>query len=438
MAGILSVLVFIAVFAAMFREVVAGHVAVLAGAAAFLLIGSLSGGYTPQMAINSIYFETLALIFGMSAMSALIAKSGLFVHLAEGMAEHSLGNGWWVLVMMSLVTYAIALVTNNIATMVIILPITLNICRRVELNPVPLIIVEIVAANLGGASTMIGDFPNMIIASAGVLHFNDFISGMMVPCLVLLALTLVFFEYRLPNWRSKPKPIISRADDSDHIFGHPIIDQNLLRKGLFIFGLALAGFVLAGTIDVRPGWIAFVAGLAALVFGGFKEDDIFQACGGHDILFFVGLFVMVGGLTAVGVLDWCVFAIDWLGGSSTVFRTLVFLWLVAGLTAFIGGSTSAALFAPIAASLVTATDPQTAWWALSLGILAGSSGALSGATAGSLAVSHYERFIKRHPEILKMIPAGQGLGHREYARWGMPIMVLFLCFSTLYIVSALN
>jgi Na+/H+ antiporter NhaD/arsenite permease-like protein len=430
--------VFFAVFAAMFREVVAGHVAVLAGAAVFLLIGSISGDYTPQMAVNSIYFETLALIFGMSAMSALIARSGLFVHLAEGVAEHSLGNGWWVLVMMSLVTYAIALVTNNIATMVVILPITLNICRRVELNPVPLIIVEIVAANLGGASTMIGDFPNMIIASAGVLHFHDFIAGMMVPCLVLLAFTLVFFEYRLPEWHKQPKAITVREEDSENIFGHPTVNHELLRKGLFIFGLALAGFMLAGTIDVRPGWIAFVAGLAALVFGGFKEDDIFQACGGHDILFFAGLFVMVGGLTSVGVLDWCVFAIDWLGGNSVMFRIIVFLWLVAVLTAFVGGSTTAALFAPVAASLVTSTDPQTAWWALSLGILAGSSGALSGATSGSLAVSHYERFVSRHPEILRMIPSGRGLGHREYARWGMPIMALFLCFSTLYIVSALN
>jgi Na+/H+ antiporter NhaD/arsenite permease-like protein len=437
MAGILSVLVFFAVFAAMFREVVAGHVAVLAGAAALLLIGSLDGSFTPQMAMNSIYFETLALIFGMSAMSALIAKSGLFASLAEGVAEHSLGNGWWVLVMMSLATYSIALVTNNIATMVIILPISLNICRRVELNPVPLIVAEIVAANLGGASTMIGDFPNMIIASAGVLHFNDFIAGMMVPCLVLLALTLVYFESRLPGWRSAPRKIALLSDD-DHVLGHPGIDQDLLRKGLFILGLALAGFILAGSINVRPGWIAFVAGLAALVLGRFGDKDIFQSCGGHDILFFVGLFVMVGGLTAAGVLDWCVWAIEGLGGSNAVVRILVFLWVVAGLTALIGGSTSAALFAPVAASLLTDNDPQTAWWALSLGILAGTSGALSGATSGSLAVTQFERFAKLHPEILKMIPAGQGLGHREYARWGGPIMVVFLCFSSLYIVAIAN
>lgn len=437
MTGILSILVFIAVFAAMFREIVVGHVAVLAGAAAMLLIGTVNGHFTPQMAVNSIYFETLALIFGMSAMSSLIARSGLFVRLAEGTAEHSLGNGWWILVMMSLVTYAIALVTNNIATMVVILPITLNICRRVGLNPVPLIVAEIIAANLGGASTMIGDFPNMIIASAGVLHFNDFIAGMMVPCLVLLALTLTFFEYRLPDWRGARRKAIPPAND-DLGFDHLTIDGPLLRKGLFIFGIALIGFVLAGAIDVRPGWIAFVAGLAALVFGRFSEDEIFQSCGGNDILFFVGLFVMVGGLTAAGVLDWCLWAIEGIGGSSPMLRTVVFLWVVAGLTLFIGGSTSAALFAPVAATLLTDTDQQTAWWALSLGILAGSSGALSGATAGSLAVSHYERFVKRFPEILKMIPDGRGLGHREYVRWGGPIMVVFLGFSSLYIVVTSN
>jgi len=431
MAAILTILVFIAAFAAMYRTTAGSHVAVLAGAAAVVVIGAVSGTFTLRMAMDSVYFETLALIFGMSAISTLLARSGVFAYLAAGTAEQSKGNVTWVLVMMSLVTYGISLTTNNIATMVVVLPITLNVCYRMEINPVPLIVAELFAANLGGASTMIGDFPNMIIASAGNLHFNDFIAGMMVPCLVLLAGSLLFFEAKMSAGAQADYAVSLGQDE----LVTPVVDSRLLWAGLWIFAAAMVGFVFAGVMNVRPGWIAFVAGLAAMVVGRFKDEEAFHACGGDDILFFIGLFIMVGGLMAAGVHDWLTWVIEAVTAQHGGLRAVVLMWVVAGVTLIAGGGTAAAAFAPIAASLSLGYENQASWWAISLGVMAGSSGALSGATSGSMVMSQYNRFIERHPEMLQAIPAGGGLTHQEYMRWAMPLMGMLLVASTVYILA---
>jgi Na+/H+ antiporter NhaD/arsenite permease-like protein len=430
--GFLTLAVFVATFAVIYRWAEGSHLAVLAGAAALVVIGTVSGTYTPAMAVRSIYFETLALIFGMAAISALLARSGVYAYLAAGTAELSQGQGRWILVMMALVTYGISLASNSLVTVAVVVPVTLTVCFRTGIDPVPVIIAEIVAANLGGASTMIGDFPNMILASAGKLHFVDFIAGMMPICLILLAVMLVFFERRLGDWKSAEIPV-----DPVWVRGealrHRDIDRRLLRYGLIIFGVTVTGLILAGPLKIRPGWIAFVAGVTALGLGRFKDDEFFSACGGTDILFYGGLFVMVGALTSVGVLDW---AVNWLEGITAAHdrvRAILLMWMAAAVTIFVGGGTSAAVFAPVAATLRLDGDGQAAWWALALGIMAGSVAALPGATAGSLAMTQYSGFVKRHPELAAAAAAGLQFTHREYVRWGMPLMGIFLVLGTVYI-----
>jgi len=313
-----------------------------------------------------------------------------------------------------------------------VVPVTLTVCFRMALNPVPVIIAEIIAANLGGASTMIGDFPNMILASAGRLHFIDFIGGMMPACLVLLAATLLFFENRLGDWQAAKIPVDASWIQNEKL-RHFEVDGRLLRLGLITFAATVAGLMLAGLVDLRPGWVAFAAGLVALALGRFKDDEFFAACGGTDILFFGGLFVMVGALGAVGVLDWAVGWLEALTTSHDHVRAILLMWTAALLTIFVGGGTSAALFAPMAASLRLDGDGQAAWWALALGVMAGSCAALPGATAGALAMNQYNGFLKRHPELAEAAAVGIQFTHREYVRWGLPLMGIFLGLSTLYI-----
>ena len=430
-----TTLVFVAVFALIYRGAVDRRNAVLTGAAAILLYGLAADFFTLQMALDAIYFETLSLIFGMSVISAVLARSGLFALIANRAAVLAMGNGWWILVLFSLMTYGFSLLVNNLAAMVVILPVTLAVCWEMGLNPLPILIAEIVASNLGGASTMIGDFPNMIISSAGHLHFLDFIGGMMVPCLILLAAMLWYFQSKraaifvgMKAWPGK-----SASSGGPARGPEPVIDRRLMKQGLTILGAVLASFLISDAADLRPGWIALLGGIAAVAVGWKSDEDWFAVCGGSDILFFAGLFVMVGGIAAAGVLDGFVWLMEKVSGGQELPLMLALMWIAAVSTIFLNAGAATAFFIPVANNMNAAISDPAVWWALSLGVLAGSSAALTGATAGPLTASHLDRFIEAHPEMRTLMPAGVKLDFKEYLNWGLPIMGIFLGLSSLYI-----
>ncbi len=432
-AGV-TIFVFVIVFAQIYFGTLDRRLAVLLGAGVIFVYGLAAGFLTPRMVIDAIYFEVLALIFGMSAISALLARSGLFSLIAKRTVSRALGNGWWVLISLSLVTYGFSLLVNNLATMIVILPVTLTVCLHMKLNPAPLLIAEIIASNLGGASTMVGDFPNMIISSAGDLHFLDFIGGMMAPCVMLLAVMLGYFHFR----RAKFEPengaggagIKANPDLQD-----PVIDRRLMNAGLTILGMVLVGFLFAEAIGLRPGWIAVTAGALVLIISGRSEGtDWFTAFGGQDIVFFIGLFVMVGGLVAAGTLDGVLWFIKTVSGGNGLPMMLVLMWIAAISTIFLNAGAATAFFVPVASNLHAGLADPAVYWALSLGVLAGSSAALTGATAGPVAASHLDRFVKEHPEMKDFMTSGARLDFRGYLCWGMPVAGIFLMISSLYII----
>ncbi len=435
--ALIAIAIFGSVFALIFRGIVERKTAVVAGAGVMLLFGLVSGIYPLAQAIDAIYFETLALIFGMSLVSALLAKSGVFGLVAKRMAVHSMGNGWWVLVVFSLGTYGLSMLVNNLSAMVVILPVTLAICHQIEINPIPILIAEVVASNLGGASTMIGDFPNMIIASAAHLHFIDFISGMMVPCLILLAAMFAYFQWRrddidIDGGRSPGNGKLVAAM-RDAVREQPY-EPYLLKVGLVLLAAALIGFLVAERFGLSPAWIALWTGFLALSLGRFDRDSLFSACGGGDILFFTGLFVMVGGLAAAGVLrgfEWFIYGVS---GGYEVLQLIVLMWLAAVAAIFLNAGAATAFLVPVAGDMYLSAGDPVVWWALSLGILAGSSASLTGATAGSVAASHLERFVAAHPEMRDAMSGNATLDFRSYLRWGLPIMFLFLVLSTIYVM----
>lgn len=424
LATTLSLSIFIAVFTVIFLGWVERKQAVLAGAALLLLLGSLFGFYTPMMALDAIYFETLLLIFGMSVVSAVLSASGIFDQLAQRVVQRSEYGREQLWILFVLTTYLFSLLINNLSTMVVILPITLKICHRMRLNPVPILVAEIVASNLGGASTMVGDFPNMIISSAGHLHFLDFIQGMMVPSLLLLAAMLLYFQW------SERRQIMNRSSGSI-IVEAVEVNQQQLRFGLGLLLFALFGFLLAEWLTLRPGTVALLVGVAGLYRGGILPEKIEEAAGVNDMLFFAGLFVMVGGLASTEVMPALVEGVG-LFGDSHLSQLLGMMWVAALVTMFLNAGPTTALFIPMAAHLYMATPDPAVWWALSLGVLAGSSASLTGATAGSVASSHLDQYLQQHPELEQSM-RGSRLDFRGYLRWGLPIMGIFLSFSTLYI-----
>jgi Na+/H+ antiporter NhaD/arsenite permease-like protein len=161
---------------------------------------------------------------------------------------------------------------------------------------------------------------------------------------------------------------------------------------------------------------------------------VFNACGGGDILFFAGLFVMVGGLNAAGVLDWFALLIEKAGQGNNAYELLALMWMAGFTTIFLNAGPSTAFFIPVASQMSYYIPGHSVWWALSLGVLAGSSAALTGATAGLVASSQLDKAIKEFPEMASYIPSGRALDFKEFLRWGFPIMIVFLTLSTFYIL----
>lgn len=438
-----NVLLSIALFACFFTLGQIGlldrRIAMLLGALVFTITGAVVGFYPPELVMESVWYETLALIFGMSIISATLAKSGLFEIFAQQIAGYVRGQGWPIVVLLSLVTYTASLFINNLATMVVILPITITLCQRMALNPVPVLIAEIIASNLGGASTMMGDFPNMIITAAGDLHFSDFISGMMAPCLILLGVMLIYLQRRdlLAQGTLFASAGISNnrtaglSTDSD---SHTLkVDHYLSRLGLGTLFVVLVGFLLVESTNIRPAVVAMLAGIFLLIFGRFSWRQIFAVGGLGDVLFFLGLFVMVGGLKAAGVLEHISWLIADIGSDSQLLELLALMWIAWAITPFLNAGPATAFFIPVAQEINIWIPGDVVWWALSLGILAGSSAALTGATSGPIAVS----FLEKHRQSLTKNNRKTGsqlkLDFKEYLNFGLPISLLFLGFSSLYI-----
>ncbi|MBF0110525.1 MAG: hypothetical protein HQL76_15260 [Magnetococcales bacterium] len=426
---ILSIVLFAAVFLLVSLDLVNRGAAMVIGATGFLLLGQALDFYSPAQALEAIYFDSLSLLFGMSLISSVLFRSGIFNDLSTRTARFSGGNPTLVFTLLILTTYTLSLFFSNLSVMIIMVPFTLAFCRSMGMAAAPMVAGELVASNLGGASTLVGDFPNMIIGAAAQLHFDDFIRSMMVPNLFFLAILLVFFQHRVNPRNHKSSRSWNQNEPAGISTTQPV-DGYLLRLGSWVLALTLIGFLLAQPLGFRPSSVTFVAGLSVLVLGRIPQHELFEAMSGGDLLFFLGLFVMVGGLQAAGILEGFHQLVVTLGGGSATVSFLVLMWLASLVTPFLNAGPTTAFLVPVAKSLSLTFSDHAVWWALSLGVLAGSSASLSGATAGPVVASMMAgrmRGSDTHSD-------GFILDFRRYLRLGLPVSGIFLLLSSCYII----
>ncbi|MBF0626958.1 MAG: hypothetical protein HQL91_01935 [Magnetococcales bacterium] len=436
---LLTLTLFIAIFVLVQMDLVDRGLAMLGGAVAFLLLGWMFDFYLIEEAIQAIYFDSLALLFGMSLISNALFRSGIFHSLAFRAVRYSGGNSLLIVTLLILITYSVSLVFNNLSVMVIMLPLTLVLCQSLQMAAAPIVAAELIASNLGGASTLVGDFPNMIIGSVARLHFDDFIGGMMVPCLILLAATLLYFQNRITRLSSAPldlevirTALMALSPNQRAEKNALTVDSYLLRVGSWVFVLTLLGFFLAKPLGIKAAAFSFVAGCVVLALGRVPKQEWFEAISGGDLLFFLGLFVMVGGLQAVGVLELLRNLIDTLGGGHATLSLLVLMWLAGLVTPLFNAGPTTALLIPVAQSMSIQISGDAIWWALSLGVLAGSSASLSGATAGPVVASFMAKHARQLPKAQRS--SATVLDFHGYLHWGVPMAFVFLVISSVYIM----
>lgn len=413
------IMVFMGTFSALAMNIIHRLTAVIVGAVLSLLLGTLLRFYFPSDAFLYLWgkVDTLVLLGGISIVTGLLQESGLFEHLACKMVEVSRGSQWNVMALLCLLTFVLSMFINNLATILVLIPISLSVAGAMKMDPVPLVLGEIIASNLGGASTMVGDFPNMLIATETGLAFHEFLFHLAPVCFLQLGILIAFLS---PSFSNR------QMDESRR--------KNLLRQlrlkhwnrsmatcGLIILGIVIVGFLISGQIGVPVSVVAGSGAILALLFGQVSWKKLIDRMCLDDILFFACLFLMVGAVNATGILDNLGSEIDKLWRTSPVWGGIALAWGAALLTCILNaGPTTALLIHVLLAGFSGVVLEEGLWWALSLGVCAGSSATLTGATAGPVTAGLLER-------------NGFTLTYKRFANTGIPLMFIFLLISSSYL-----
>ena len=415
------VLLFMGCFTAMATGVVDRLAAVATGAIAALALGAVLGFYTPTDAVRYVggKADTLLLLGGMGVVAGLLEEGGFFELMAVRVTGSRPVSQRQLLVRLCLVTFALSMFMNNLATILVMVPLSIRVARRLKMDVTTLVIGQVIASNLGGASTMVGDFPNMLLATAVGIPFHDFLLYLAPVCLLQLGLLLFVLA---PGYSGSSLQRVAGVPPPAP--AAPRCNRQVLARGQIIGAATVVGFLVSGWTGVPPAAVAVVAAALALVAGHVAPGRLLRKACPAEVLFFTCLFVMVGALSATGALEGVGTTVASLWQRSPAWGAIATAWAAALLTAVLSAGPTTALFIQILAVGGPAPDPAI-WWALSLGVCAGSSATLTGATAGPVAAGLLER-------------DGLSLSFNDFARTGLPIMIGFLVISSGYLVLLLR
>lgn len=358
------------------------------GAGAMILAGVL----TQDEAIKGVDFNTIALLTGMMVLVSIARRSGIFEYLAIWSAQVVKASPAGVLCLLSIATAVISALLDNVTTVLLIAPVTLSIAQRLRVAPFPFLFCEVLASNIGGTATLIGDPPNIMIGSAAGLSFNDFVVHLTPVIIVVMAAQLL--ATHLLWGRSIHATREARAEVMAIEAGSTITDRRLLRHSLMVFAIALLAFIFARFLRLEPGTIALVCAAGLMLLDNLVHHRDAQTAkitgtyGDIDwitIFFFIGLFVIVHGFEVTGALAAIAHALVTAVHGNLALAVSVILWSSAILSALIDNIPFVAAMIPLIRILAPELGGEEAllplWWALSLGACLGGNGTLIGASA---------------------------------------------------------
>ena len=429
---VLAALIFLKLTVIMFfliyKNIVNRALIVLLFATALLFLGIFLRIYSPVDAFFAIKFNTISLLLGMGIISVVLDEAGLFDFVAYKISRFAGESRLKLLILFCLITYCFSLVVNNLSAILVIVPMTLRLSAILGVDPRPFIIGEVISSNLGGASTMVGDFPNMLISSETGIGFGEFIIFMMPICLVLLGILLVYLKLKIGDFAAPDNEKSIRGQIRAPAFTYR--QRKALRRVAFVLCHVIFLFIISQRISLNPSAIAVFGGLSLFLFSGIDRMTLIRRVGFNDILFFIGLFIVVGGLEASGLLQYISRGITTLSCDKPWLLCLILMWSAALLTAFLNAGPTTALFFPIVLGFGLMPPQHIIWWALSLGVLAGSSATIFGATAGPVSATLVEDYSSKYGLSLS---GGNTITFGQFAKLGIPVMLLFLSVSSVYI-----
>ena len=418
-----TVAIFVGVYVLVATERVHRVAAALGGSALVLgfgIVGSEEAFYSPATGID---WDVIFLLLGMMLVVGVIRRTGVFEYLAIRSAKLARGRPYGVLVLLVLVTAGASALLDNVTTVLLVAPVTLLVCDRLGLQPIPFLIAEALASNIGGASTLVGDPPNIIIASRADLSFTDFLVHMLPIALVVLAVFLLMARFLFRGALAGDPARASELMALDE--REAITDRRLLIRSAVVLAAILLGFLLQRQTGVAPSVVALVGAGVLLLLSPLRPRDLIDDVEWETLLFFIGLFILVGALVEVGALDALAERLVGLTGAELVPTLLVVLIGSAVVSAVVDNIPYVTAMTPVVASLI-ATNPELGqdgalWWALALGAGLGGNATLVGASANVVVVGIAAR-------------NGLHISFTTWLRYGVPTAVMSIALCIPYVL----
>lgn len=427
----IATVIFVVTYAVIVSERLNRTVVALAGAALMVAFGVLD----QQQALQAIDPNTIALLVGMMIIVNVLRQTGIFRVAAWGTAVGLGGDPWRLMVGFALFTAVASAFLDNVTTILLIAPVTIALCSDLKLDPRPFLISQVIASNIGGTATLIGDPPNILIGGATGLDFIAFLVHLGPVVLILLPLTIggLWLVYgRHGRLRTGPPNRRSLGERPTTHLG----DGRLLRVSLIVLALTILGFFFHGALHYQAGTVAIFGAIFLLLVSRIDPHDVLAEVEWSTIFFFIGLFIVVGGIEETGVLETVArLAVD-LVGSSTTLAALGLLWFAGFTSAIVDNIPAVATLIPLTFSMSRLLFPELAglsdlalaahpdvmplWWALALGACLGGNGTLVGASANVVAVGVAER-------------QGDRIGFWGFTRVGLPFALMSLIVASLYV-----
>ena len=425
----IPVIVFLLVYVAITFELVNKAVATFSGVAILVMLHVVS----EHQAIELIDFETIMLLFGMMVIVSILKHSGLFSIVSVKIAELTNGSPVKILVLFSVVTALMSAFLDNVTTVLIIIPIIIELTRGLGLDPKKYVLSQAIISNIGGTATLIGDPPNVIIGSKVGLTFNQFILNLGPIVIIIFCVSLFFI------WITNRDQFTSIKGNLVKIFSVQLllekiryeflsieINRRIMIKGLVFLVITILLFVTQTITGLSPGVVALSMGVFLLLVSRVDIEHVLEEIEWSTLMFFAGLFILVGVLEEKGVIEWIAHHIFLNVGDNPYVAVLLILWTAGIISGFLDNIPFTITMIPIV-QIMLENNPipnNLLWWALALGACLGGNITIIGASANIVSVGISKKY-------------GVNISFIEFMKTGMIISFISLTLASLYLMGYL-
>ena len=418
----LAVAVFTVAYILIATERVHRVAAALGGAVLMLLIGATDAEHAFFSEETGIDWHVIFLLLGMMLIVAVVQRTGAFEFLAIWASKRARGRPFRVMVILVLVTAVASAILDNVTTVLLIAPVTFLVCERLDVPVAPFLIAEALSSNIGGTATLVGDPPNIIIASRAGLSYNDFLVHLaplvIVLMVVFVGLCRVLFRKAFTYDPVRAEAVMSlRERDA-------IRDPRLLVVSMVVLTAVTAAFVLHTVLHLEPSVVAMVGGLILLAASRLDAEEVAKDVEWPTLVFFAGLFIMVGALVNTGVIEKLATAAADATEGRLLFASMLLLWASAVLSAIVDNIPYVATMSPVVADLVNATGDagtgQVLWWSLALGADLGGNATAVGASANVVVLGIAAR-------------AGKPISFWQFTKYGLIVAGITVALAMPYL-----